>query len=102
MLSKISLIELNFKSKLSFLILFAFGLSATIYSLVEGEEELFAISGVLALLGLIGYSLSRKHYLVITSDGGAKIFVKTSGMKSAEILDFINKVELGILQNTRK
>lgn len=72
LLEKISCIEVNYQSKpfyLLFGLLFALAGFFTTANFDRGEP-LF-LGGVIAVIFIILFFLSRKHFLVISSDGGS-------------------------------
>ncbi|MBS1638168.1 MAG: hypothetical protein JST26_19805 [Bacteroidetes bacterium] len=93
-LEKISSIEMKYTSK-PFLIYF--GILALVIGTLLGKAsnqvDVIIISLIIGSILIISYFLSRKHTVVISSDGGSKIIFETKGMKSEAHIDFINKIE---------
>ena len=93
MLEKISSIEIRYKSKKIFFILAIIVALAGVVAGINGDEEFVALGVGAGVVFLIAYFLSRKHYLTIASDGGAKIRFRIKGLSRDKILDFVNQVE---------
>jgi len=64
----------------------------------QNEEEIAIGSGILGVLFIIFFILSKSHSISVASSGGARINLTTKGMKDSSILDFINKIEAAIIQ----
>ncbi len=93
-LEKISAIETQYKSYPILLVLGVLFGCIGAYFLMERGMELGQIGFVVGGLLILIYLLSRKHIILITSDGGAKISFQTRGMRKEAIASFINDVEL--------
>jgi hypothetical protein len=96
-LDKISCIKVHYTSKVYLLIvgliLCSFGLVAM--SQAGGSSEM-SISGGAFLIGaifIISYFSSRKHVVSVVSDSGQGIEFITQGIKTEDVLEFINKVD---------
>ena len=92
MLEKVSSTEVNYSH---YPVLLLLGFLCLLYSVTQqGEEQRWAIIAlVTGAILIITYFLTRKHVVIISSDGGAKIVFRTSGMSSGNVMAFVNKVE---------
>lgn len=94
MLEKISSIAIHYRSLTILLTLAGIVFMAGVVVGVVLHELIFVLSGFgLGALLYVLYLLSRKHYIRICSDGGTSLYFYTSGMKSEQVLDFVNKLE---------
>lgn len=92
LLKNISSVEITYKSNIVFA---GIAIVVLLLTVIEGSYILYGafISIVFALL----FFISRRHYLIISSKGGAKINLLVKGMKTSSILEFLNKVEKNII-----
>ena len=89
MLDELCSCELNYKSHI---ILILLAILSVIIGFVGGSDTIVAgIVGAIVLA--VAYFLTRKQMLSLSSAGGA-INVEAKGMKSEDIKDFIDAVEL--------
>ena len=97
-LEKISSIEAIYKDK-PFLILL--GILLIPFGLVVIRED-FDVFGILAIIIGIGliiyYFLSRKHIVIISSDGGRSIKITVTGISPNTIEDYITKIQAAKLK----
>ena len=96
LLKNISSIEASYKSNI---ILVFLAVASIVGAFIMGAEYLIGIIIISTIL-LIVFFLTRQHYLIISSNGGAKINFLVKGMKTKEILAFLNKVEQAIIDNS--
>lgn len=97
LLRNISSIKMVYSRKGIFLFLGILGLIGSLALIAEREDNFAWITGILGVVFLILYILSKSHFITIASTGGATINLLTKGMKDSSILDFINKVEAAII-----
>lgn len=96
LLESISSIEIHFRSKTILVILAVLAIIGGLVAGANGEEEFIGAGFGTAVVLIILYLFSRKHYLTISSDGGGKIHFHTKGMKREKVEDFINQLESAI------
>jgi hypothetical protein len=94
MLEKISSIQARY---ISYPLLLLVGglaiLVAFIMNSNHSDEREAIIPGVIGIGCIIWYFMSRKHFCIITSDGGAKIAFSTNGVKREVVISMIDKIE---------
>lgn len=94
LLKNISTVEINYKSNRLLLIiagLIFFG------GLIIGEQ-LF-ISTTISVLLTLFFLITRRHYITIASNGGARMNLLVKGMKSKNVLNFLNQIEQAVINN---
>ncbi len=94
LLKNISTVEVNYKSNR--LLLIIAGLIFLV-GLITGEQ-LF-ISTTIAVLLTLFFLVTRRHYITIASNGGAKMNLLVKGMKSKNVLHFLNQIEQAVINN---
>jgi hypothetical protein len=67
---------------------------------IEHNEEVALISGIIGAIFIIVYFLSKSHLITVTASDRTKISLLTKGMKNETVLDFINKIETAVIQET--
>ncbi len=92
LLKNISSIEIRYKS---YLVLVALAIISIIVTFISGINFFLGISFSALCIAL--FLITRKHYLIISSNGGAKINLQIKGMKTDEVLAFLNQVEQTII-----
>ncbi len=93
-LSKISSVELHYKTAPIFLlVVILIALASIILGPTGNQKEILYAGLLLGGLFILFFFLSRRHTITISSDGGAKINFHTKGMHKDAILNFINQVE---------
>lgn len=94
LLNKISHIEVKHTSYPLLLLLALFAAGGGIgIGLSENEESTLVVGIAIAIILAILYFVLRKHSIQVTSDGGGKMNFHTQGMKSEQVLKFVNQVE---------
>jgi divalent metal cation (Fe/Co/Zn/Cd) transporter len=89
MLDELCSCELNYKSHL---ILILLALLSIIFGFVGGADTILA-GAIGAIVFPVAYFLTKKQILSLSSAGGA-INIEAKGMKSEDVKDFIDAVEL--------
>ncbi len=92
LLKNISSIEIRYKS---YLLLVALAIISIIVTFISGINFFIGISFSAICIAL--FLITRKHYLIISSNGGSKIDLQIKGMKTNDVLDFLNQVEQAII-----
>lgn len=92
LLNNISSIEIRYKS---YLVLVVLAIISAIITFVLDANFFLGISFSSICIAL--FLITRKHYLIISSNGGAKINLQIKGMKTNEVLAFLNQVEQTII-----
>lgn len=92
MLEKISSVEVNYHSWMWMLVAGIMFIVAGLILAFRSHGEGFACLGIGAIC-ILGYFITRKHIVSISSDGGAKITFVTQGMSKQSVLDFTDKIE---------
>ena len=99
LLKNISSIEVSSRSNPFLALLSIISVTAGIYFKINGEiDEYLYLGLVLGLAFAVWYIFSIKHFITISSFGGAKINFVTKGMKHYKVLEFINQVEGAIIE----
>lgn len=94
LLKNISSIEISYKSNI-FLVVFAAIIGIASFF---GEGTFLIGVGIAAFLVLL-YFLSRRHFIVISSNGGDKLKLLVKGMSTVDILRFHNQIEQAIIND---
>lgn len=92
LLKNISSIEITYKSNIVFIIL---AVVVFLLTIIEGTYILYG--AILSIIFTLLFLTSRRHYFIISSKGGAKINLLIKGMKTKNILEFLNKIERKII-----
>ncbi len=100
LLRNISSIFMISRRKNIYLFLAILGLGGAFFLMIENEAEWAIGSGVIGIVFIVLFVLSKTHFITIASAGGSKINLLTKGMKHATILDFIDKIEAAIIQES--
>lgn len=100
LLRNISSIFMISRRKNIYLFLAILCLGGAFFLMIENEAELAIGSGIIGIVFIILFVLSKTHFITIASTGGSKINLLTKGMKHATILDFIDKIETAIIQES--
>jgi SNF family Na+-dependent transporter len=96
LLEKISSIEVHYKSKITFLFVAVLIVIAGLGAGIGEEFELLLAGLVIGAILLILYFISRRHFITISSEGGANIHFHTKGMKREKVIEFIDELENAI------
>jgi hypothetical protein len=96
-IDKISCMKVRYSDQILLLVI---GIVVALFGLgslaLGPDSEAKAIGGISLVIGLVfilAYRLSRKHVVSIISDCGHSINFLVTGLKSADIVAFINKVD---------
>lgn len=100
LLCSISSIGVKYRSKLIFIILAVISIAGGIIGAMEEQELIFIGLGG-ALLFVILYFLSRRHFLSIRSKGGDSIMLLSRGMKKTNLTTFIDQIEEAMLNSDK-
>jgi hypothetical protein len=92
-LQDVSSIEVHYRSFILFLVIGILGTTAAFYFGAMNLGDLFVLSGIIGLLFILIYFLTRKHVVTIASNGGGKVQFFTKGMKKETLFDFIHQIE---------
>jgi hypothetical protein len=94
MLEKISSIQARY---ISYPLLLVAGGVAILVAFFIGSnrfgEQAPIVPTAIGIGCIIWYFMSRKHFCIITSDGGAKIAFSTDGVKREVVVSMIDKIE---------
>ncbi|HEY1045227.1 MAG TPA: hypothetical protein VGF79_02235 [Bacteroidia bacterium] len=93
MLEKISSIEVHYRSWPQILILGIIAIAAGLVFAGQEEEQASLLCGGIGLFFCVLYLLSRKHFITISSDGGTRINLLSSGLKREALLKFVNQID---------
>lgn len=102
MLDKVSSIEVRYKSWWILLILSILLIIGGLWMGMLNNGEAMMVGIVVGLLLGLFYVFSRKHVIVISSDGGTSLNFHTKGMKREKIMEFINKIERAKSEYSKK
>lgn len=91
LLKNIASIEVTYKSNLLFAVIAAIVLATSLLA----SSYLF-YGAIVSIIFIVLFILSRRHYLVISSKGGAKVNLLVKGMKTDKVLGFLNRIEENI------
>ena len=98
LLKNISSIEVHYQNKKLLLLLgIVFIIAGLMCGFGVGELGLSLIGTIPGIIFIVLYFLSRKHVITISSNGGSKIDIYTSGLSRDSIFKFVNSVETSIL-----
>ncbi len=99
LLNKISHIEVKHTSYPILVILALLVAGAGIGIGVSENQESAMVAGlIVAGVLLLLYLFLRKHAIQVTSDGGGRMHFYTRGMKSEQVLKFVNQVEEAMIK----
>lgn len=94
LLKNISSIEIGYRSNIVFVILGVIGGGVSFLL-----EEYLLIGVMISIFLFLVYFLTRRHLIVISSNGGVKMKLLVKGMSTTEILKFHNQIEQAIINN---
>ncbi|WP_305983423.1 hypothetical protein [Roseivirga thermotolerans] len=93
MLEKISSVAVRQRS---YFLLLVLGIGSGVLGVIminEFNEDLAPYFFLVGLICIISYLATRKHMVVISSDGGGNIYFKVRGLGKKNLIKFINQVD---------
>jgi hypothetical protein len=95
LLENISSVEISYRSNIFILL---FGILSVIIGVAVREALVLGL--IFGMILILAYFLSRRHYIVISPNGGVKMKLLVKGMKTSEVLKFHNQIEQAIIKRT--
>jgi hypothetical protein len=88
-------VEISYRSNIFILL---FGILSVIIGVAVREALVLGL--IFGMILILAYFLSRRHYIVISPNGGVKMKLLVKGMKTSEVLKFHNQIEQAIIKRT--
>lgn len=93
LLDKVASVEIIYKSKSIFWILGILSIIGGLFFWFQEDPEPSWTFLLLGVILVIVYFATRKHFVVITSDGTSKISFQTTGLNTNDLIAFLDKLE---------
>ncbi len=93
LLEKVASVEINYKSNYLYWVVGVISILIGLYFLSTNDTTPFLVMVVFGIIFIAVYFNTRKHFVTISSDGSSKLVFQTQGVRTDELIGFLDRIE---------